>query len=500
MADMTDPRPDTPSSAYARMASLWTMIDDILAGADAIRAAGERYLPKYEGESREEYKRRLETAPWRSEFADALRGLASKPFGKEVALQGQVSANLKTIAEDVDGRGHNLHVFAGEVFDRGVAKGMGAILVDYPSMAPGATLADERQSGARPYWVHVRAEDILALYTTWVGRREIVSHVRIRELHVERDGFGEKAANRVRVLELAPESDEAAAAIKPRWQLWEERKSPGAKDGKTWEKIGEGPITLPEIPLALFFTGEREGAQFVRPPLRDLAHMQIELYQATSRKEEILTFAGAPMLSAKGLAPPADGEVKIEVGPKRVLFAPPALDGGQTGWEFVQPAAANIKEIRDDVAGIVDDMRRLGMQPMTQRSGTVTATATSVEAAKAHSAVEAWAVALKDALEQAFVFTAMWLAEPATAEVFVDTDFSVATLESAPLDALAKARAAKDISRKTYVDELRRRDVLGPQFDRDADEEALAEEMADLEPEEAIDPATGQPIGQAAAS
>ncbi|MEX7103008.1 DUF4055 domain-containing protein, partial [Pseudomonas aeruginosa] len=74
---------------------------------------------------------------------------------------------------------------------------------------------------------------------------------------------------------------------------------------------------------------------------------------------------------------------------------------------------------------IIDDMRRLGMQPLTQTSGEPTATGQNIEAAKAHSAVEAWAMALKDALEQAWVFTCEWIGEDTNVECIVSTDFDV---------------------------------------------------------------------------
>ena len=138
------------------------------------------------------------------------------------------------------------------------------------------------------------------------------------------------------------------------------------------------------------------------------------------------------------------------------------------------------------------------MQPLARGSGTESATRAAIEGAKAHSVVEAWALGLKDVLEQAFVFTCRWLREEPTVEVEVDTDFSVEPFAQAPLDALAKARAAKDISQRTYWSSLRRFDVLAPDFDADAEEKALAEETQGLEPEEPIDPITGQPLSAAA--
>lgn len=481
---MSTPNPASPSTAYAAMATEWETIDDILAGPATIRSKTIRYLPQYDAEAEQGgYERRVKSAPWLPEFADILNTLSSKPFSKEVALTGSVSGPIKALAEDIDARGNNLTAFARSVFRRGIAKGLHAILVDYPSMRSAMTLADEKAAGARPYWISVRAEDIVALYTDFVGGREIVTHVRIKECVTERQGFSEATIERVRILEPG------------RWELWQK----GEGQSGEWSKIGEGLMSLPLVPLALFWTGEREGPQFVRPPLAALADKQIELYRALSRKEEILTYAGSPMLCAQGIAAPKAGD-KLSIGPKRVLFAPPGADGKQTGWSYVQPDPDNLKEIREDVAQTVDDMRRLGMQPLTQKSGDVTATASSIEGAKAHSVVEAWALGLKDVIEQALVFTAQWLGEKQFAEVDINTDFSVEPYAQAPLDALVKARMAGEISRETFWGGLRRFDVLSPDFDPEAEEGRLEDEgpalgtiEAEPEDEEEVIPEGGQP-------
>lgn len=456
---MADQDPSAPSSAYAAMLPAWQMVNVILAGAAQVRAHGAAYLPQYEAESAAEYKRRLAAAPWRPEFDDALRSLSSKPFGKDVSLGENTPDAFKAIAEDVDARGHNLTAFAKPLFRGGIAKGMHGILVDYPSIRAGATLADERAVGARPYWVSVPAEDILALYTEFRGSKEIISHVRIRERAVERDGFGEREINRVRVLEPGL------------WQLWEFSEA-------GWGLVGEGAMTLPEVPLALFYTGERDGPQTVKPPLIDLADMQIELYRKLSRQDEIETYAGSPMLQAQGMGETDD---EIAVGPKRILAAPPGVEGGKTGWSYVEPSAANLKEVRESVRDVVQDMRRLGMQPSTRESGNITATASSVDAARAHSAVQAWAIGLKDALEQAFVFTAQWLGIEPAVEVAVDTDFIVDPFAQAPLDALDKARARGDITQRTYLAGLRRFGVLEPDADVDQEVEDTAAEGIDTD-------------------
>lgn len=458
MADKaTDP--STPSLAHQQLADHWTMIRTILKGAKAVKEAGERYLTKYPAETNQEYERRKKAAPWRPEFEDAIRSISSKPFIDETKLAGKPSDEMKAIAEDIDGRGNNLHVFARDMFEGGVTLGAHGILVDFPSMRPGATMAEERASGARPYWVSVDADEIIAIRTMRVGAREKVIHLRLWETHTVIDGFDEKSVQKIRVIEPG------------KWELWHKvRQSDGAE---RWEIEKNGPLTLSEVPFVFMATAERRGAQYVRPPLLDLAEMQIELYRFMSSEERIYTMAGAPMLSANGMEVPPDG---VEVGPGRVLGAPGA-EGINTSWSYIQPNAANLTAISAKAQTIIEDMRRLGLQPMLPKTGNVTATASGVEAAKAHAAVGTWANALKDALEQAFVFTAQWMKSAEEVEVSVHTDFAVGMFGVEEIRELREARANGDLSLLTYWDELLRRGVLGPAFDPEEEEKRLQDEM-----------------------
>lgn len=517
-------RPDDPSQMSSERRVMQPDIDrisDTLDGLDAVKAKGTAYLPKWADEPTDQYNRRLSTAPWRPEFDDALRALRSKPFGEPVVLLGKVDDQIAGaldndtkqrtggFVDDVDGRGNNLTTFAREWFGKGIAFGLHIVLVDYPDMNPGdqaadgsttstparpRTIAEEKASGARPYWVHIPLKSLLACYTQMVNGKETIVHLRWRETAVVRDRFTERVSNRIRVLEVGA------------WELWEEQtlNAQGRGPAAQWAridggKIGRGPKQETSIPAVLFFTGERTGEMAVKPPLSQLAHMQIELYRALSREDEMLNFAGAPMLSANGMTAPTNGG-SVVVGPGRVLYAPPS-EGG-TSWSYLQVDAAALAETRTKIAGVQEDMRRVGMQPLVEPGGNPTATGQSIDAAQAHSAVKAWALELNDAIEQAFVFTAQWLGIDETISTKVSTDFADEGANAARwgAPALAAARATKDISQGTYWRGMQRYGILPPDFDPEAETEALAEEQQGLEPDEGFDPITGQPVEDVSAA
>jgi hypothetical protein len=469
---------DKESGEYARMKPAWQLIADVRAGGAAVRAQGVTYLPKFEDETEAEHKRRVDSAPWRPEFADILGGLVGKPFSRDVTISDDAPDQIKAVYENVDQRGNNLTVFARDVFAGAMADGWATILVDYPSMQGARTLADAQRIGARPYWVHVPASSIIALYSRIEAGVEIIEHARILETETVREGFEERTVERIRVLETG------------RWELWENIK--GADDKLRWEKVAEGTMSRngkTSVPMARIWLGQRLGNLAVQPPLLDLAEMQIELYRALSRKDEVMTYSAAPLLALIGVE--ASG-APLPVGPRRVLYIPPGE--GNAKAEYLVPPAANVQQIRDDVKSIIDDMRRLGMQPLVQKAGNMVATAAAIDASRAHSVLQAWAMLLKDGLERAFTFTAEYLKIEDKTEVSVHTDFSAGMGADDGLGELGKARERGDISRRTYQGEAKRRGVLSADFDADDEEEQLATEGDPAEPEQQIDPATGRTV------
>ncbi|WP_424139378.1 DUF4055 domain-containing protein [Roseomonas chloroacetimidivorans] len=479
-----EPGPNTPSADHAAMQPYWRMVDAILGGKDAMQRGGVAYLPRFENESDGDYSHRLAAAPFTNIYADISRNLASKPFSREVRLGDGAPAPLIDLCEDIDGQGNHLHVFAAATFKAGLDKGIDWILVDYP---PGdgsgrpRTVAEERRAGLRPYWVHIPAERMLAVYSDFIAGREAIVHARVHEPVTVREGFGERVVDRVRVFERSPMEGGYGPAT---YQLYEKRQN--ADGSVRWDSIeGPAPLSIGVIPLVPFLTGDRLGATWqVRPPLKDIAYLQIEEYQQESNLKNIHELTCFPMLAGQGISAPVDEtgrQVRVPVGPRAVLFAPPNLQSGTHGeWKYIEPASGSLERLAQHLEKTQTNMRDLGMLPMTQANLTVISAAGV--ALKANSAVQAWALRFKDALEQAFVLTALWLGLPTDrAEVDVYTDFGVRTGDSDEMGALLDAAEKKVVSRRTARTELKRRGLLSEDFDADADAVQLRAE-ADPEP------------------
>ena len=172
MADKTTP--DATSSDYDAMLPYWEMVSTILDGADAMRAAGEKYLPKFPNETTEDYDYRRRNAKFTNVYADIVSNLAAKPFAEEVKLDEAAPERFQALAEDIDGRGNSLHVFASNTFFEGMNNAVDWIMVEFTKARPRTdgqplSIADEKSQGLRPYWVHIPAQRMLAVYADVVG-------------------------------------------------------------------------------------------------------------------------------------------------------------------------------------------------------------------------------------------------------------------------------------------------------------------------------------------
>lgn len=476
--------PDNPSSDYAAMLPFWDMVDALLGGAEAIRDGGDTYLPKFPNESQADYDYRLANSKFTNLYADIVSNLAAKPFAEKMTVDAEAGDRFAKLAENIDGRGNNLHVFASELFFGGINYAIDWILVDYTKVPAGLNLGAERQIGARPYWVRIPAKRMLAVYTGTVGGAEVVVHARLREDYIERKGFEEVAVQRIRIFDREPIVDAEGQVVSygpATFEVLEKRTT--ARGVSAWEIVDAGPITLGVIPLVPFITGRRlDGSWRLTPPMKDAAYLQVEHYQQETKLKCAADRTAFPLLAAEGVDPAVDASGKplpISISPGSVVYAPMHGDSGNHGeWNFKEPSATSLKFLADQIAVTEQQMRELGRQPLTATSG-ITVVSAAYAGQKASSAVQAWAWGLQDALEQAFVLTAMWLKVSAAPRVKVFTDFALEIGDDKGPETLTKMRDGGDLSQETLWTEMKRRNILSADFDPDEERDRLIEEMPD---------------------
>jgi hypothetical protein len=457
------------------MVPYWDQVEAIVEGYEAVKAARTDYLPRFRDETDEDYDVRLENTKFTNIYRDVLEGLATKPFEEEITLIGgdTVPQEAYEFVEDVDGAGNNITMFSALTFFNGINNAIEWIFIDYPTVDQSQTMsvAQARALNIKPFWSHVLARNVYEVRSKIIGAKETLTYIRIFE--PKSDTASE---DRVRIFER---SDAGVVT----WELWE--KQPAAREVKDqFARIDGGTLSINVIPLVPFITGRRDGRTFkFAPVMRDAADLQLVLYKNESALEFITMLACYPMLAANGMKPQmeADGKTpkKLPIGPMRVMYGLPDGAGNHGTWSFIEPQANSMEFTQKKIDKTKQDLRELGRQPLTALSSQLTTVTTSIAAGKARSAVSAWALALKDALENAMRITMMYMKVDAEPEVNVYTGFDNVTDDGSDLDALDKARARGDISQETFLFELKRRKVLSPEFSYEVEKKRMLDDIPD---------------------
>lgn len=479
--------PATTSDTYDRMLASWELVETLLGGTQAMRAAGEKYCPMHEEETFTGYQSRLQGAVLLNMVEQTLNQLAGKPFTEPVKLNDNVPPIIEDkIVPDVDMQGNSLHVFCHRWFREGMAKALVHVLVDMPRTPADMptktprTLADDRKSGARPYWVLVKPENVIFASSVVESGAEVLQHVRILETFTEQNGFAE--VERVRIRVLTP----------GHVQLWEPDPKKKRNGEPVWNLVDEWDTALDYIPLVTFYA-HREAFMEGKPPLMDLAELNVSHWQSTADQRHILKVARFPILACSG-ATEGDSD-PVVVGPNKVLYNPDP----QGKFYYVEHTGKSIEAGRQDMKDLEERMAMYGTHFLRKKSGHQTATGQAIDSAEATSELASMAGVFEDAVAQALDMTADWLriAGGVGGTVEVVKSYQDSTQDRYAIDALNKARANKDLSRKAYLDALMLYGILNEDFDVDANAEELTEEQAsafgkamlDLNPAEPTPPA-----------
>ena len=443
------------TASVLEMREDWCITEDLMSGTRAMRRATERHMPKWPNEEPEAYKARIKTATLFPAYRRTVSVMAGKPFSKALTLgdapQG-VLDQWKPWADDIDRAGVSLNVFASEMLTEAVAHGLAGIYVDVPRAAEvpknasgQTTQAAEKAAGVRPYFVRVKHNQILGWKLDEQGR---LAMLRIFECAEVEDGdYGSVFRDRVRV--LRPGS----------WELWER------VSDKDFVMIDSGATNLDAIPFVPLY-GQRVATMVGRPPLMDLAHLNVKHWQSQSDQDTILHVARVPILAMIG----ADDSSQLVVGGSSAVKLP-------TGAEikFVEHTGASIKAGADSLTALEEQMVQTGAELMVQKPGQRTATEDSNDAEGNKCDLQRITESFEDALDQALVFAGKYVGLEAP-RVTLFKDFGAATLSDASAQLVLLLQQGGIITKETALREEQRRGVISADIDVDVEIAAAAAE------------------------
>jgi hypothetical protein len=442
---------DDPSKtllAVDEMRKDWGIVDALMGGTKAMRAAKTKFLPKWPKESTDTYEARIATSTLLPAFSETVQNMTGRVFAEPIVLSDDVPDDVEEFAENLDCQGNNLQVWAQSFFSKALSHGLCHALVEHPKTVDEEgkplhkTKAEEKTAGVRPYVVMIAPKQVLGWRSSTATGRHVLTQFRYLEVVEEDEGaFGVKLVPQIRVLTPG------------RWETFR-KKEPSAGAGSTeeWISHASGPSALSEIPLATLYT-KRTGFMTASPPLLELAHLNVKHWQSQSDQDNILHVARVPMLSISGV----DDDFDLVIGTSSATRLPL---NGEMKW--VEHTGSAIEAGSTSLHDLVDDMRLSGAKLLEKdKQGVKTATQAEDESAQEMSPLQTMAGQLEDAIDQILQYFAQWLGQDEGGHVQVNGNFDVDFAPEIALPMLVNMASNGQISDKTLFGEMQRRGLLG---------------------------------------
>ena len=428
-----------PNASWYAQQDHWVLIEDLLGGTYGIRRKHRRYLPQEPRELDESYDNRLARSVCPPYYQRLERMLAGMLTRKPVKLQ-DVSDAIREQLFDVDMQGNDLNVWTYETARKLVRYGHIGCLVDAPS------------NGGRPYWCTYTPRQILGYRTEQQDGQQRLIQLRLQEtvLEVDPDSkYGEKQIDQVRV--LTPGG----------YQIHQRQ------DNGDYKIVDEGATSLTEIPFSVAYSN-RVGFMESRPPLEDIAELNLKSYQVQSDLDNQLHISAVPMLALFGFPTSAE---EVSAGPGEALAFP--ADGRA---EYIEPQGRSFDFQFKRLEQIALQINELGLSAVLgQKLSAETATAKMIDRSQGDSTMMVIAQNVQDMIDNSLKFHAEFMGQQeAAGSCTVNRDFIGARLDPADVNALLQLYTAGTITKDTLLQQLADGEVLGDDFDVQEEIDATA--------------------------
>lgn len=431
---------------------------DLMKGGRHMREKGEMYLPKFPQETDDDYDARLASTWLFDGVGKTIEDLSGKVFETPVQL-AETNTDLDMWAYNVDLQGRDLAQFARDVFDQAQASGISFIMVDAPARGE-LTRAQAQAGNFRPYFVNLSIEEIVGYKTMVIDNVPTLTQIRVMETVTEEsdDEFDPAVIEQVRVLTLPVEDGRIVGTVNVRLYR---------KDGdEQWRIYEEFATGMPRIYVAACDLG-RDGYMKAKPPHARLAEINLAHWRSQSDQANIMHHARAPMKYFHGYSR-EDLEAFTE-GAGYAFYS--SNENAKIG--VIEHSGAAIDAGRTELKDMEFQMQAMGLQLIISRSGNSTATGDMIDEQKINSRLGMWADNLKDTLELAFSWMAEMAGISADIDIIINKDFAANALSHLDMDALNKMYLAEVISKRTYINEAKRRNLLSEEIDPDDESEMI---------------------------
>ena len=417
-----------PNAIWFQQEPHWQLIEDLLGGTYQMRKRHRRYLPQEPRELDESYDNRLSRSVCPPFYLRLERMLAGMLTRKPVRLNDTADP-IREHLFDVDLQGNDLNVWTYETTRKMVRYGHVGVLVDAPTSG---------QSG-RPYWVTYTPRDILGYRTEMIDGEVKLTQLRLQEKISVPDGlYGEKIIDQIRLL------------TRGGFEIHQKGKN------NLFVKVDEGTTSLSEIPFSVAYAN-RLNLLESRPPMSDIAELNLKAYQIQSDLDNQLHISAVPMLAFYGF--PQSSE-EVTAGPGEAIAFP--ADGRA---EYIEPAGRSYDAQFKRLDVLSNQINELGLAAVLgQKLSAETAEAKRIDWSQGDSTMMVVAQQMQDMIDNCLQFHGQYINAEA-GSCFVNRDFLSQRLDPQEIQAILHLYTSGSITQETLLKQLHEGEVLGDEFD-----------------------------------
>ncbi len=425
-----------PNSAWKDMEPHWVLIEDLMGGTYDMRKRHRRYLQQEPRELDESYDNRLARSVCPPFYQRLERMLAGMMTRKPVRLN-DVPDVIREQLFDVDLQGNDLNVWTYETARKMIRYGHVGVLVDAPSV----------EQGGRPYWVSYTPREILGWRSEVIDGQQKFIQLRLLEKVFEPEGlYGEVEVEQIRL--LTPGKFEIHRR----------------NDNGDFVIYEDGTTTLDEIPFSVAYSN-RYNLMESRPPMEDIAELNLKAYQVQSDLDNQLHISAVPMLAFYGFPSAAE---EVSAGPGEAIAFP-----AEGRAEYIEPGGKSYEAQFKRLEQLASQINELGLAAVLgQKLSAETAEAKRIDRSQGDSTMQVCAQQMQDLIDNSLMFHANYLGSNEAGSSFVNRDFLAARLDPQEIGSLLQLYTAGTITQKTLLDQLTEGEVLGDEFDVEEELEA----------------------------
>lgn len=295
----------------------WDKCRHCAEGEDAVKDNGVRYLPQLKGQSLQEYSAYKSRASFYAATGRTVDGILGIMFRKDPTFAG-TEFNSKALEwkESLGAEHESFTSFAESCGRTLLTTGFGGVLIDFPEAAPAGTI---------PYWAKYQGQSVINWRTASInGDPDTLVLLVLEEVKEEpRKGsdFEYETKTYYRVLELVVVRDGDSSTMRCRHRLYsrmsgrDSTKNRGAQ-GQAFileenEKylVSDGRY-VDFIPF-VFITPEGNTAKAPKPPVLDIANVNLSHYRNSADLEHGRHFTALPTPWAAGFKSESDSSLYI---------------------------------------------------------------------------------------------------------------------------------------------------------------------------------------------